>query len=122
MVRDFSPIRFFQRAPNALLCRYFHEKHGVLDEIDFNELEETGDAAEVVFQAFSALPESQQAKVEAECQDIESMAHQAGVKALIDEATDFHQNADFPEAINQEDCIHGKLMRVYLEYLNYWPG
>ena len=26
MARDFSPITFFQRTPNALLGCYFHEK------------------------------------------------------------------------------------------------
>jgi hypothetical protein len=122
MARDFSPITFFQRTPNALLGRYFHEKHGVLDEVAFDELEENGSTAEAIFQAFSALPEAQQAKIEAECQDIESMAHQAGVTALIEEATDFHQNADFPQAINQLDSFHGKVMWAFLEYPNYWAG
>ncbi len=122
MARDFSPITFFQRTPNALLGRYFQEKHGVLDEIDFNGLEENGQTAETIYQAFSALPEPQQAKIEAEFQDIESMAHQAGVTALIDEATGFHKNADFPEAINQQDSFHGKVIWTFLEYPNYWAG
>jgi hypothetical protein len=122
MARDFSPITFFQRTPNALLGHYFQKKHGVLSEIAFGELEENSQTADAIYQAFSALPESQQAKIEAECQDIESMAHQAGVTALIDEATDFHKNADFPEAINQQDSFHGKVMWTYLEYPNYWAG
>jgi len=107
MARDFSPITFFHRTPNALLGRYFQEKHGILNEIVFGELEENGRTAEAILQTFSALSEPQQAKVEAEYQDIESMAHQAGVTALIDEATDFHKNANFPEAINQQDSFQG---------------
>jgi hypothetical protein len=122
MARDFSPITFFQRTPNALLGRYFQEKHGVLAEIAFDELEENGQTAEAIFQAFSTLPEPQQAQIEAECQNIESMAHQAGVTALIDEATDFHKNAGFPEAINQQDSFHGKVMWTFLEHPNYWAG
>jgi hypothetical protein len=122
MARDFSPTTFFQRTPNALLGRYFHEKHGLLHEIAFDKLEENGKAAEAVFQAFIGLEEEKQAKIEAECQDIESMAHQAGVTALIEEATDFHKNADFPEAINQFDGFHGKVMWAFLEYPSYWAG
>jgi len=91
MARDFPPITFFQRTPNTLLGRYFHEKHGVLNEIAFDELQDIGSAAAIIFQAFSLLSEGKQAEIEAECQHIESMANQAGATALIDEATDFHQ-------------------------------
>lgn len=122
MARDFSPITFFQRTPNPLLGRYFQEKHGVLSEIPFGDLQENGQTAQAIFQAFSALPEPQQAGIEAECQGIESMAHQAGITALIDEATDFHKNADFPEAINQQDSFHGKVMWTFLEHPAYWAG
>jgi hypothetical protein len=122
MARDFSPITFFQRTPNALLGRYFREKHGVLHGIAFDEMEESRKAAKALFQAFSELPEDKQAEIEAQCQEIESMADQAGVTALIDEATDFHKNADFPKAINQQDSFHGKVMWAFLEYPNYWAG
>lgn len=70
--------------------------------IAFDELKENGQTAEAIYQAFSALPEPQQAKIEAECQEIKSMAHQTEVTVLIDEATDFHKNVEFPEAINQQ--------------------
>lgn len=122
MARDFSPITFFQRVPNALLGRYFREKHDVLHDVAFDALEENRIAAEAVYQAFSGLPEGNQAEIEAECQDIDAMANQAGVTALIDEATDFHQNATFPEAINQINSFHGKVMWTFLEYPNYWAG
>lgn len=122
MARDFSPITFFQRTPNALLGRYLHERHSVLHEIAFDELKESGKAAETVFPAFTGLPEGKQAEIEAECQEIESMAHQAGATALIEEATDFHQDADFPEAINQFDSFHDKIMWTFLEHPNYWAG
>lgn len=122
MARDFSPIIFFQRTPNVLLGRYFQERHGVLHEISFDKLKENGKAAEVLFRALIKLDEVKQAEIEAGCQDIESMAHQAGTTALIEEATDFHKNLDFPEAINQFDSFHGKVMWTFLEYPNYWAG
>ena len=123
MARDYSPITFFQRVPNSLLGRYFHEIHGVLREIAFDELAETRKSAETIFQAFTALPEGKQAEIEAEFQDIDSMAFQGGVKALIEEATDHpHYDQLFPEAINHYDSGHGKVMWTYLEHRNYWAG
>ena len=86
-IRQYSHTQFFRRVPNVLLGRYFQEKHNVLQEIAFDELKET--EVEPVFQAFTALPSEQQAKIEAELQDIDNMACQGGVTALTDEA-DFH--------------------------------
>lgn len=54
MARDFSPISFFQRTPKVLLGRYFQDRHGVLKEIAFAELEETGSTAGIIFEAFRA--------------------------------------------------------------------
>lgn len=122
MARDFSPISFFQRTPNVLMGRYLQDKHRVLKEIASAELDESGSTAATIFEAFSGLPEPEQARIEAECQDIESMAHQAGVTALIDEATGFHKNPDFPHATNEQDSFHGKVMWAFLEHPNYWNG
>ncbi len=82
----------FRRTPNALLARYFQEKHGVLKEIAFDKLKET--EVEPIFQAVTALPDDKQAQIEAECQDIEGMACQGGVMALTDDA-DFHGDKTF---------------------------
>jgi len=119
IARDFSPITFFQRTPNALLDRYFHQKQEVSLEVAVDELEETRKSAELIFEAFTALPDEKKAEIEAEFQNIESMAHQAGVMALIDKATDFHKNADFPEAINRQDSFHGKVVWAFLEHREY---
>jgi len=123
MARDFSPITFFQRTPNVLWGRYFHQYKEVLQETAFDELEETRTSAEMIFNVFATLPEPKQTKIEAEFQDIDSMAFQGGVKALIEEATDYpHFNAAFPEAINRFDSDHGKTMWTFLEHREYWAG
>lgn len=123
MARAYSPITFFQRVPNPLLGRYFHQKQGVLPEFAFDELEETRKSAELTFEAFTTLPDEKQAEIEAEFQNIDSMAFQGGVKALIEEATEHpHFNATFPEAINQFDSDHGKAMWTFLEHPEYWAG
>jgi hypothetical protein len=38
MARQFSSTQFLRRVPNGLLARYFKERHGVLEEIDFGSL------------------------------------------------------------------------------------
>jgi hypothetical protein len=123
MARDYSPTTFFLRVPKPLLSLYFHQYREVLQEITFEDLEETRASAEMIFEAFSALPEPKQAEIEAEFQDIDSMAFPGGVKALIEEATDHpHFNTSFPEAISQFDSDHGKVMWTFLEHREYWAG
>jgi len=78
MSSDFSPITFCQRTSETLLRRYFQQKHSVLHAIDFDQLPKSGNVAKTTFLAFTELPEGKQAEVEAECQEIESMANQAG--------------------------------------------
>lgn len=123
MAKPFHPFRFFQRVPKHLLGRYFHQKHQVLLDIAIEKLPETRDSAEVIFQAFLLLPEDKHQVIEAELQDIDSMAFQGGIKALIVEATEHpHFNHYFPEAINQHESDHGKAMWAFLEYPHYWAG
>jgi hypothetical protein len=107
MARQYSPLQLFRRIPNALLARYFQEKHAVLQQIDFSKLKEH--QVEPIFQAVLQLPADKQTEIEAECQDIDAMASQAGVTALTDEA-DFHQDAAFPENISKIDGFNGKVM------------
>jgi hypothetical protein len=119
MAGQYSHLQFFRRTPNAMLARYFHEKHGVLQEIDFDELKEN--EVEPIFQGFLALPADKQAQIEAECQDIDAMACQGGVTALTDEA-DFHDDSAFPAAISGIEGFHGAVMWAFLEHAGYWTG
>ena len=119
MAGQYSHLQFFRRTPNALLARYFHEKHGVLQEIAFDKLKET--EVDPIFRGFTVLPDDKQAQIEAECQDIDAMACQGGVTALTDEAEFHHDNA-FPAAISKIDGFHGAVMWAFLEHTNYWTG
>ena len=101
--RQYSPTQFFRRVPNGLLARNFKQRHGVLGEIDFEKLNMTD--VDPIFGAFTVLPDSKQAEIEAECQDIDNMACQGGVTALADDA-DFHQDQGSPEAILKIDSFH----------------
>ena len=90
-----------------------------MKEVHFDELKETEVAP--IFQAFTALSHEQQADIEADFQDIDTMACQGGATALTDEA-DFHRDQDFPVALSNIDGFHGKVMWVFLEHPRYWAG
>lgn len=119
MAGQYSHLQFFRRTPNALLARYFREKHSVLQEIGFDKLKET--EVDSIFQGLMALPDDKQARIEAECQDIDAMACQGGMTALADEA-DFHQDKAFPAAMSKIDGFHGAVMWAFLEHPRYWTG
>ena len=119
MARQYSHAQFFRCVPNALLGLYFQNKHKVLPGIVFDELKET--EVQPILDAFLLLPSEQQAEIEAELQDIDTMACQGGVTALIDEA-DFHQDQTLPQTISQIDGFHGKAMWIFLEHPDYWTG
>jgi hypothetical protein len=119
MPGQYSHLQFFRRTPKAMLARYFQERHGVLREIAFDKLKEM--EVERIFEGFMALAGDKQAQVEAECQDIDAMACQGGVMALMDEAH-FHQDKTFPAAISKIDGFHGAVMWAFLEYPSYWTG
>ena len=116
---QYSHLQFFRRTPNGLLARYFTEKQGVLQDIPFDKLNET--EVDPVFEGLMSLPDDKQAQIEAECQEIDAMACQGGVKALADEA-DFHQDKAFPAAMSKIDGFHGAVMWAFLEHPGYWTG
>ena len=119
MARQYSPTQFFRLVPNALLQRYFQEKQNALHELKFKDLKET--KVDIIFQAFIALPPEQQARIEAELQEIDTMSCQGGVTSLIDEAH-FHGDTIFPEDLSQIEGFHGKTMWTFIEHPEYWAG
>ena len=121
MAAQYSHMQFFRHVPNAQLAAYFESKD---IDLGINFTEEKGKKKkkkEEIFQAFTALPEDQQANIEAEFQDVNAMACEGGVAALIDEA-DFHQDEGFIESISEIDGFHAKVMWAFLEKKNYWKG
>ena len=73
------------------------------------------------YYVYDSGQKAEQAKIEAELQEIDSMACQGGVLALTDEAN-FHGDEDFPQAIALIEGFHGKTMWAFLEHHGYWAG
>lgn len=104
--------------PNALLAQYFQAQDTDLG-VDFRKLNET--EVEPIFKAFTALPAKQQAAMEVDFQDINALASDGGVEALLNEAA-FYEDETFPEAISTIDGYHAKAMWAFLHKSGYWKG
>jgi len=119
MAAQYGHLQFFRRMPNAYLARYFKSKAISLG-MDFNELKEND--ADAILQSFLKLPEEQQAVVEADFQDINALAFDGGVKALVDEAAYHDEDDSFAQAISEIESFHAKVMWAFLGYKCYWRG
>ncbi len=118
MAGQYSHRQFFRRVPNSQLAAYFQSK-GVDLGIDFTELKEKD--VDSLFDAYTGLEPSLQATIEAEFQDINALACEAGVAALIDEAS-FHEDEAFIESIAAIEGFHAGVMWAFLEKKDYWRG
>lgn len=118
MAGQYSHKQFFRQIPNAQLADYFKSKEIDLN-IDLTELKEKD--VDNIFNVFTALPEAQQAIIEAQFQDVNAMACEGGVAALIDEAS-FHDDDTFVQSISVIEGFHAKVMWAFLEKQDYWRG
>lgn len=115
---QYSHLQFFRHTPNTQLAAYFASKEIDLG-IDLVKLKEKD--TEAILKAFTQLPDEQQAEIEAEFQDVNALACEGGIAALIDEAG-FHEDNDFVAAIAAIDGFHAKVMWTFLEKRDYWRG
>lgn len=118
MPGQYQHRQFFRRVPNALLKQYFETRKVELN-LDFGNLTET--QVEPIFEAFTALPEAQQAEMEVDFQDIFALATDGGIEALRNEAA-FYGDEAFPEALADIDGHHARAMWAFLHKPEYWKG
>ena len=81
MAGQFSYLQFLRHIPNELLAKYLALKNINLD-VNFNEIKK--DRENVIFQSIIELSGEQQAAIETDFQDINAMACEGGITALID--------------------------------------
>ena len=117
MARQYSPRSFFRNAPNAMLKRYF-DKHGVLSDYDFSVITET--KIESIHQAWLLLPDAQRGEMERDFKDIDALACEGGVKAIMDEAEWHSEN--LAELLDEHKGFHDKAFWIFLERPKYWPA
>lgn len=117
MGRNYSPKSFFRHAPNAMLVKYF-AKCGVLAEHDFSGVSET--KIEPIYQAWLSLSDAQRGEMERDFKEIDALACEGGVKAILDEA-DWH-GENLAEVLDEYAGFHEKAFWVFLERPKYWPA
>lgn len=116
MSGQFSYLQFLRRTPSEFLEKYFDSKNLELG-IDFKKLckhQET-----IIFEAIKALTEEQQTLVETDFQNINAMACEGGIAALVDES-DYRKDFEFIESISAIDGFHAKVLWAFLEKNDYW--
>ncbi len=117
MARHYSPKSFFRHAPNAMLKRYF-SKLGVLTEYDFSDVPET--KIEPIYIAWLSLLDDQRGKMEKDFREIDALACEVGVKAILDEAEWHDEN--LADKLGELEDLHEKAFWVFLERPKYWPA
>ena len=118
MSGQYSNRQFFRKTPNQYLSPYFEAK-GIALEVDFSQLKDND--ADALQDALNKLSDSQILDIEAEFQDVNALACEGGITALVDEAG-FHNDYDFIEAIAAIEGFHAKALWAFLNKPNYWRG
>lgn len=118
MAAQYSNRQFFRNMPNHYLAKFFDSRN-IQIEVNLAELKEN--AAAEIQDALNKLSDDQKAEIEAAFQDVNALACDGGVAALIDEAN-FHNDTDFVPAIAAIEGLHAKVMWAYLEKPQYWRG
>lgn len=109
--------------PNALLARYFAAR-GVLADFDFAGMKET--KIEALFDAWTALPDKDKARMEGELREVWNMCCAPGYQAILDEA-DFHLNDEAQLAAFKDELMalpsqYDRAMTAYLGHQQLWLG
>ena len=117
MARQYNPRSFFRQAPNKLLKGYFDDR-GVLNEIKFKELKET--KIETIYDAWLALPEKGRSKMEKDFREIDFLATEGGVKAIIDEA--IYHGEELGPLLSELKNHHDRAFWAFLNRPAYWKG
>jgi hypothetical protein len=118
MAAQYSNRHFFRKTPNHFIALFFEAKGIVLD-VDFGQLKENG--AEALQTSLNTLTDGQITDIEAEFQDVNALACEGGITALVDEAS-FHNDDAFIEEIACIDGFHAKAMWAFLYKPKYWHG
>jgi hypothetical protein len=110
MPDHYSPKLFLQQIPKKLLREFFNRR-GELGDLDWDGLDDAD--TDLIFNAWHALPLSQQADIERWFRAISTLATKEGLRTVIEECQ-FHK-VGLTDAFLQLKGIHEKVFWVYLQ-------
>ena len=115
--KHYSPKRFFRDVPPNYLELYFSGK-GLLQGFDYGALAE-GDV-DALYTAWEALPEEARAESEQDFKEIDALACEGGIKAVIDDAEWYGEEKLLLEGMEPLRSFHEKAFWIFLEHKKYW--
>lgn len=116
MAAQYSNRHFFRKTPNFYLVKFF-EARGIQFNLNINELKEN--EADILQDALDKLPLKQIINIETELRNINALACEGGIKALVDEANS-HEDDDFIKELSAIEGFHAKAIWAFLNKPSYW--
>ena len=117
MAGQYSHRQFFRHTPNALLARYFK-----INKIEFDiDWAKTAENGKCIFNVFIQLDAMIQNKIETDFVQVNALACEAGIQALVDESAYYHDDT-FVADIAAIDGFHAKALWAFIEKPQYWYG
>lgn len=117
MSRHYSPKRFFREVSADFLARYFAEKT-LLAGFDFAILGEAG--VDALNTALDALPDEVRSTVEQDFSEIDALACEGGIQAVLDDAEWYGEQETMLAGLSAHKSFHDKVCWVFLEHRKYW--
>ncbi len=117
MARQYQPKRFFRDLPNRLLSVYFVRRKALAD-VDFGALGEG--QVDPIYDAWLRLPDEVRKPMEQDFQDVDELATEGGIKAILDEG--HWHGEDLAEQFSELPSFHERAFWTLLERPKYWPG
>lgn len=119
MSKDFDPRRFLQRAPNAMLRRYFAVRD-LLPDLDWEQLTET--RVEPLYQAWLAMPPESRDESLVDFREIDLLGDEGGKIAILDEALFHPDRQTVLTAFGELEDFHACAFWTFLERPELWRG
>jgi len=117
MGHQYSRKRFFRDAPPALLAQYF-ERKGISVEKGFEGKGEAG--VDLLDGVMLRLPEEQRNEIEQEFAEIDGLACEGGIQAILDDATWYGELDELVRELDKHRSFHAKAFWIFLERHKYW--
>jgi hypothetical protein len=113
----YSPKRFFRDVPAHLLARYFKQKT-LLADFNFASLFEA--EIDPLYTAWEALAENQKIDSEQDFKEIDALACEGGIRAILDDAEWYGEEDVLLAGMRSLKSFHEKAFWIFLEHQKYW--
>lgn len=117
--KHYSPKRFFRDVLPNHLERYFAGK-GLLQGFDFGSLSEGN--VDALYSAWEILPEETQSETEQDFKEIDALACEGGIKAILDDAEWYGEENTLLAGMEAMKGFHEKAFWIFLEHKKYWAA